>query len=635
MDKRSLLFVGALTVSLFFVNQWFSSKSAEKNKLSDQVATTAPTPSATPAYSKNAASESQISSEQFYVLENEYQQLVFSSVGGALAEINLPLKSESHPKSLILPIDFDTTMQNKYPYNDHFPAFSYQVVQNGAIAKVSKENLGGYYPLLRRSIFSKENQVSFREPARNYAFNTLSDDATTASLIFQVSKFEKNTIQFVANDGQRKITKTYTLPADSSNAPFCFDVQVSVEGNAKNLWVTTGIPEVELISGNFTPSLKYLAQRNQKNVIQNLSLPKNSTSINTDSFSWISNSNGFLGLIVTPIGESSSNFATNLVQGTAAPSRISVIDSTNDLYPAVKFPGYEVQIQLPSYASTSQFRVFAGPYEDDVLQLLDKTFTDPSTGKTPRYISAISFQGWFTFISEPFAKFLFILMKLFYKITSSWGISIILLTIVLRIMLYPLNGWSMKSSLKMQQIAPQVQAIQEKHKKDPKRAQLEVVALYKEKGVNPLTGCFPILIQIPFLIGMFDLLKSTFELRGAPFIPGWINNLTAPDVLFSWSYPLPFFGTDFHLLPFALGAVMFFQQKLASPLPKNTKVLTDQQKQQKMMGNIMVIVFTVMFYNFPSGLNIYWLSSMSLGILQQWITNKKFSQYKPTLTRVK
>jgi YidC/Oxa1 family membrane protein insertase len=123
-------------------------------------------------------------------------------------------------------------------------------------------------------------------------------------------------------------------------------------------------------------------------------------------------------------------------------------------------------------------------------------------------------------------------------------------------MLYPLNAWSIKSTSRMQQVAPQVAAIQEKYKKDPKRAQMEVIALYKEKGVNPLTGCFPILIQIPFLIGMFDLLKSTFELRGVSFIPGWIDNLTAPDILFSWSYPIFFIGNSFHLLPLLLAAVM-------------------------------------------------------------------------------
>ena len=131
----------------------------------------------------------------------------------------------------------------------------------------------------------------------------------------------------------------------------------------------------------------------------------------------------------------------------------------------------------------------------------------------------------------------------------------------------------------MQQIAPQVSAIQEKYKKEPKRAQMEIMNLYREKKINPLTGCFPLLIQMPFLIGMFDLLKSAFELRGAVFIPHWIDNLTAPDVLFSWSYPLPFFGTDFHLLPLLLGAVMYYQQKMSSPLPKDKSLMTDQQKQ--------------------------------------------------------
>ena len=157
---------------------------------------------------------------------------------------------------------------------------------------------------------------------------------------------------------------------------------------------------------------------------------------------------------------------------------------------------------------------------------------------------------------------------------------------------------------------------------------MEVVALYREKKVNPLSGCLPILIQLPFLIGMFDLLKSVFELRGASFIPGWINNLTAPDVLFSWNYPVFFFGTSFHLLPLLLGAIMYVQQKFASQTPKDPALMTDSQKQQKMMGNIMVIVFSVMFYHFPSGLNIYWLSSTALGIFQQWFSKRNLKMKK-------
>ena len=175
----------------------------------------------------------------------------------------------------------------------------------------------------------------------------------------------------------------------------------------------------------------------------------------------------------------------------------------------------------------------------------------------------------------------------------------------------------------MQKIAPKIAAIQEKNKKDPKKAQMEIVNLYREEGVNPLSGCLPLLIQMPFLIGMFDLLKSTFELRGASFIPGWIDDLAAPDVLFSWNYPLPFIGNSFHLLPFILGGVMFLQQRLMSPLPSDPKLMTDQQRQSRAMGSMMTVLFTFLFYNFPSGLNLYWLSSMLLGILQQWWTARR------------
>ncbi|EPP33463.1 membrane insertase, YidC/Oxa1 family domain protein [Chlamydia psittaci C6/98] len=149
---------------------------------------------------------------------------------------------------------------------------------------------------------------------------------------------------------------------------------------------------------------------------------------------------------------------------------------------------------------------------------------------------------------------------------------------------------------------------------------MEVMALYKTNKVNPITGCLPLLIQLPFLIAMFDLLKSSFLLRGASFIPGWIDNLTAPDVLFSWTTPVWFIGNEFHLLPILLGIVMFVQQKL-SALKKKGPV-TDQQRQQEAMGTMMALLFTFMFYNFPSGLNIYWFSSMLLGLIQQWVTNK-------------
>jgi YidC/Oxa1 family membrane protein insertase len=168
-----------------------------------------------------------------------------------------------------------------------------------------------------------------------------------------------------------------------------------------------------------------------------------------------------------------------------------------------------------------------------------------------------------------------------------------------------------------------VKIIQEKHKKDPRRAQLEVMAIYKESGINPMTGCIPMLLQMPFLMGMFYLLKSSFPLRGAPFIPGWIDDLAAPDILFSWGQPIWFVGNELHLLPILMGLSMYLQQKLTAPAAVPGEPETDAQKQQKMMGLMMSVVFVLLFYNFPSGLNLYFMFSTLLGIAQQWWMMKK------------
>ena len=432
----------------------------------------------------------------------------------------------------------------------------------------------------------------------------------------------------------RRITKTYSV-AGETEAPYSIDLTIQIEGDSRGLWLTTGIPEVEWISGSSAPALKYRITRHQKSEVENLDLPKTQTNVSSTYPDWISNSNGFLGMILDPVNETAQGFRAAQVPGTIAPTRLVEIDQEYHRFNAEDLPGYIMMLPLKDTSGSMHYRVFAGPFSTNVLKKVDSVYANPATGYNPDYIAAQSFHGWFAFISEPFAKILFFLMNVFHNLTGSWALSIILLTVALRIMLWPLNAWSTKSMARMQQIAPQVTAIQEKYKKDPKKVQLEIMNLYRESGVNPVSGCFPLLIQMPFLIGMFDLLKSTFELRGASFIPGWIDDLTAPDVLFSWNYPIFFIGTQFHLLPILLGLVMYAQQRFMSPLPKDPTQWTDQQRQQRFMGNVMAVVFMVMFYHFPSGLNIYWLSSMLLGMLQQYWTSKKFKRGVPQTAPVK
>lgn len=574
--------------------------------------------------------------EEFYVIETPYQQLVFSNFGGALKEINLPFQTEKNTKSVVKEIEFDRDMVAQHPYNALFPAHAYyQADATGKKIEHGKGKLGGYYPLLRRDLIETGSHKSIYTKPKNYALNIISEYPEVADLIYEVKQFDDKSIVFESAQSHRRITKTFKISTEENSAPYCIDLSVKIEGDSRGLWLTSGVPEVEWISGAAAPAIKYRMTRQTKSSVEVITPPTDNLTVTSTYIDWIVNSNGFLGIILDPLSDKEPGYRVQYVSGSAVPSRLVEIDEEYNLFKAQDMPGYMTLLPLKTGSGTMDFRIFAGPFADKILDQVDTFYTNKETGYNPDYKASQSFHGWFAFISEPFAKFLLILMKFFYSMTHSWAFSIVLLTVALRVMLYPLNAWSTKSMLKMQQIAPQVTAIQERHKKDPKKAQVEIMNLYREGGVNPMSGCFPLLIQMPFLIGMFDLLKSTFELRGASFIPGWIDDLSAPDVLFSWPMPIFFIGNQFHLLPFVLGGVMFLQQRLMSTLPSDPALLTEQQRQQKAMGSIMTVVFTIMFYNFPSGLNIYWLSSMILGILQQWWTTKTMKQPNLNVIEVK
>ncbi|MFI0434699.1 MAG: membrane protein insertase YidC [Parachlamydiaceae bacterium] len=643
MDKRTVLFVIALSLTLFLVNiffqhqnieqkqEWLKQQKAKEKKSEEQTKEKPPNKDALKIIDAKKKSE-----ETFYVLENGYQQLVFSSYGGALAEINLPFETNENPNSVVRQIEFDRDMIKEHPYNAYFPAHPYYT----AAASNEKElhfhpqgKMGGYYPLLRRDLIEKETSQSIKIKPQYYALNFVSEYPELAEMPYEVKQFDSNSITFEAVQHNRRITKVYTLGHhQDQEGPYCLNLEVKIDGDARGLWLTSGVPEAEWISGALAPSLKYRLTRNQKSEVEKIELPKDTLTVSSVYLDWICNSNGFLGMILDPLNEIDPGYRVQHVSGLTVPSRLVEFDEINDRFKPANLPGYMTLLPLKSQGGVMKFRLFAGPFDTAILKKVDALYTDDTTLYNPDYIACQTMHGWFTFISEPFAKFLFILMNLFHSLTGSWALSIVLLTISLRIMLYPLNAWSTKSMVRMQQISPDVTALQEKYKKDPKKAQIEIMNLYREKGVNPASGCIPLLIQMPFLIGMFDLLKSSFALRGAPFIPGWIDDLTAPDVLFRWTQPIFFIGNEFHLLPFLLGGVMFVQQRLMATGPKDPNAMTDQQRQQRMMGTMMTGVFTVMFYNFPSGLNIYWLSSMLLGILQQWMTTKKMKNQPPVAT---
>ena len=239
-----------------------------------------------------------------------------------------------------------------------------------------------------------------------------------------------------------------------------------------------------------------------------------------------------------------------------------------------------------SAASKGRFKLFVGPKDTEVLpdELLD-----------------LIDYGWFAFLCKP----LFVGLKWIHGAVGNYGLSIILLTIVINAALFPLRYKSVTASQKMQKIQPKIKAIQEKYKKlkatDPKRQQMnsEVMALYKEHGVNPLGGCLPLLLQMPFLFAFYSLLNVAIELRQAPFF-AWIQDLSAPDPTY--------------VLPVLMVGSMMLTQKL-TPMPSADPL------QAKMML-FMPLIFGFMMATQSSGLVLYWFTSNLVNIFQQLAMNR-------------
>lgn len=551
-------------------------------------------------------------SNEHFVLSNDYMQLLISQESGSIEEINLPFVSTSK-ESIVNEIGFDRDLVRQDPEQAFFPGVS---CINAQGEKVERQ-VGGYYSLLRRGILSDAKR---RVPISYHALNVVSGKELSMPIAsgYRVRSFTSKAIHLESLD--KSLQKIYTLPEDPTSQPYAFEVEVVSSETLADMWITSGVPEVEIMSNAFMPAIQYRVQ--SKGQLDKAKLPKMKTPLMFQRGvhpQWILNSNGYFGIILTPLTNIPTGFASLYLPGSVLPTRLTLLEPRNQAFPAAKYPGYETLMPLPKEAGSSKFLVYAGPLAEPSLKTLDKTFTKEN-GENPQYLSCISLRGFLSFITAPFASLLFVIMKFFKALTGSWGLSIVLLTVFLKLLLYPLNAWSIRSMRRMQKLSPYIQQIQQKYKKEPRRAQMEVMALYKANKVNPITGCLPLLIQLPFLIAMFDLLKSSFLLRGASLFPGWIDNLTAPDVLFSWQHPIWFIGNEFHVLPIILGLVMFVQQKMTNYNKQGQ--MTEQQRQQQTMGTVMAILFTAMFYNFPSGLNIYWLSSMILGIIQQWVTNK-------------
>ncbi len=244
---------------------------------------------------------------------------------------------------------------------------------------------------------------------------------------------------------------------------------------------------------------------------------------------------------------------------------------------------------------TFKMRLYMGPKELDYLKEAGHNLVD-----------AVDY-GWFSFLAKPALYAL----KWLYKYTHNYGVAIILLTILIKIVFWPLTQKSFKSMQAMKKIQPKIAQVREKFKDDREKLNQELMGLYKTYKVNPMGGCLPMVLQIPVFIAFYRMLNTAVELRHEPFI-WWINDLTAPDRLHI-GVPIPYLG-GIPVLTLLMGISMFLQQKM-------TPSSGDPRQEQIML--LMPIIFTVFFINFPAGLVLYWLVNNILSIVQQYWINRQ------------
>lgn len=255
-----------------------------------------------------------------------------------------------------------------------------------------------------------------------------------------------------------------------------------------------------------------------------------------------------------------------------------------------------VRVDEGAVGGRAQYRILIGPKDQEVLRAAGHQLE-----------RALDF-GWFWFIAIPLLQ----LLKIFDRIFGNYGVAIILLTVLVKIVTIPLTRAQYRSMQKMQQIQPHLERLRERYKNDAAGMQREMMELYRKHGVNPFSGCVPMLLQIPIFVGLYNALLNAIELRHAPFI-WWIDDLSAPDRLMVGGIGIP-------VLVILMGASMLAQQWM-------TPMQGDPTQRRMMM--FMPVIFTAMFLNFPSGLVLYWLVNNVISIGQQYVVMHSAKQGAP------
>ena len=255
---------------------------------------------------------------------------------------------------------------------------------------------------------------------------------------------------------------------------------------------------------------------------------------------------------------------------------------------------YDISLTFPATEPTT-LSLYLGPLEYEKIKAIN------------RGLELLMNFGWG--VIRPISKGVLFVLKKLHEFIPNYGYVLVLFSFGVKLLVYPLTKKSYQSTAAMQQLQPEIAALKEKHSSNPQKLNQATMKLYKEKGVNPLGGCLPMLLQMPLLFALFQVFRTTIELRAEPFV-WWIKDLSAPDAVFTLPFSIPIYGSHVAILPILMVVSMFIQQRMMSGGAA-------QQPQQKTMQYFMTGFFFLMFNSFPSGLNLYYTLFNVLSIAQQ------------------
>jgi YidC/Oxa1 family membrane protein insertase len=377
----------------------------------------------------------------------------------------------------------------------------------------------------------------------------------------------KRSITLTGKSENFKIEKTYTFFPEN----YSFDLKVKITNLSENtlsgkfnLLLNTPYIEEEnsMMMYSFTGPISFDGSDLKEDKVKDL---KKSPVIYTSDTNWSGYTTKYFVTLVKPLDSVAQYLIT-----------------ANDNSVHTKYISPRIELK-PENSTVLSYSTYFGPKQQELLAKTGNGFE-----------SAINY-GFFHFLAKP----LMVVLKFFYSYIGNYGFAIILLTVCIKILFWPLTQKSYKSMKGMQKLQPEMKRLREKYGSDKQRLNQEMMTFYKENKVNPMGGCLPMIIQIPVFIALYRVLLSSIELRHAPFML-WITDLSVKD--------------PYYITPLIMGATMFLQQKMTP---------TNMDPTQEKVMLMMPIVFTFLFLNFPAGLVIYWLTNNVLTIFQQYLIRRQ------------